>query len=56
MVILLATDGKPHSDKASRYAFDYAALRKEGLFAVFSVSPKPDEDKEKVGKGRNVGP
>jgi nucleotide-binding universal stress UspA family protein len=48
MTILLATDGKPHSEKAVNYAFDYAALRKEGLYIVFAVSPKSEDDKERM--------
>lgn len=48
MTILLATDGKPHSEKAVNYAFDYAALRKESLYIVFAVSPKSEDDKERM--------
>jgi nucleotide-binding universal stress UspA family protein len=50
MTILLATDGKPHSEKAVNYAFEYAALRKDGLCIVFAVSPKSEDDKEKMIK------
>ena len=50
MTILLATDGKPHSEKAVRYAFDYAALRKESLYVVLAVSPKSGNEKDKVIK------
>ena len=50
MTILLATDGKPHSEKAVNYAFDYAALRKESLCVVFAVSPKSEDDKDKTIK------
>jgi nucleotide-binding universal stress UspA family protein len=50
MTILLATDGKPHSEKAVRYAFDYAALRKESLYVVLAVSPKSEDEKDKVIK------
>lgn len=46
--ILLATDGKEHSAKAVRYAFDQAKDHKATLFVVFVVSPKADEDKERV--------
>jgi nucleotide-binding universal stress UspA family protein len=48
MSILLATDGKPHSEKAVNYAFDYAALREESLYVVFAVSPKSEDDKDKI--------
>ena len=48
MTILLATDGKPHSEKAVNYAFEYAALRKESLHIVFAVSPKSEDDKERM--------
>jgi nucleotide-binding universal stress UspA family protein len=50
MTILLATDGKPHSEKAVNFAFEYAALRKENLFVVFAVSPKSEDDKDKIIK------
>lgn len=50
MTILLATDGKPHSEKAVKYAFDYAALRKEGLYVVFAISPKSEDDKDQIIK------
>jgi nucleotide-binding universal stress UspA family protein len=50
MTILLATDGKPHSEKAVRYAFDYAALRKESLYVVLAVSPKSEDEKDKIIK------
>ena len=46
--ILLATDGKEHSAKAVRYAFDQAKDHKATLFVVFVVSPKADEDKERT--------
>jgi nucleotide-binding universal stress UspA family protein len=46
--ILLATDGKEHSAKAVRYAFDHAKDHKATLFVVFVVSPKAEEDKERV--------
>jgi nucleotide-binding universal stress UspA family protein len=46
--VLLATDGKAHSDKATKYAMNYAKLFKATLFIVFVVSPKADEDKEKL--------
>ena len=48
MNVLLATDGKAHSDKATKYAFEYARSHKATLFIVFVVSPKADEDKEKI--------
>ncbi len=50
MTVLLATDGKPHSEKAVNYAFEYAAMRKENLYIVFAVSPKSEDDKDKIIK------
>jgi nucleotide-binding universal stress UspA family protein len=44
----LATDGKEHSAKAVRYAFDHAKDHRATLIVVFVVSPKADEDKERV--------
>lgn len=48
MNLFLATDGKKHSDKAINYAFDYASLQKAVLYIVFVVSPKAEEDKERI--------
>ncbi|QLH74952.1 MAG: universal stress protein [Methanomassiliicoccales archaeon] len=48
MNVLLATDGRPHSDKATKYAMEYAKVFKAKLFIVFVVSPKADEDKERL--------
>jgi nucleotide-binding universal stress UspA family protein len=48
MNVLLATDGKAHSEKATKYAVKYAKLFKASLFIVFVVSPKADEEKEKL--------
>lgn len=48
--VLLATDGKQHSEKAVKYAFEYAHLHKATLFIVFVVSPKAEEDKDKLVK------
>jgi nucleotide-binding universal stress UspA family protein len=48
--LLLATDGKKHSEKAINYAFDFASLQKATLYVVFVVSPKAEEDKEKIIK------
>jgi nucleotide-binding universal stress UspA family protein len=50
MNLLLATDGKKHSEKAINYAFDFAFLQKASLYIVFVVSPKAEEDKEKIIK------
>jgi len=50
MNLLLATDGKKHSEKAINYAFDFASLQKATLYIVFVVSPKAEEDKEKIIK------
>jgi nucleotide-binding universal stress UspA family protein len=48
MNVLFATDGKPHSEKATKYAMEYAKRNEAKLFIVFVVSPKADEDKEKL--------
>jgi nucleotide-binding universal stress UspA family protein len=48
MRVLLATDGKPHSEKAVSYALDYAKRFDADLFIVYVVSPKSGEDREKV--------
>lgn len=48
MRVLLATDGKPHSEKAVSYALDYAKCFGADLFIVYVVSPKQGEDREKV--------
>jgi nucleotide-binding universal stress UspA family protein len=50
MNLLLATDGKPHSEKAVKYAYDYASIRKAHLFVVFVASPKAEEDKDRIIK------
>jgi len=44
--VLLATDGKPHSNKAIDYAIEYARLFGAALFIVYVVSPKQGEDRE----------
>ena len=46
--LLLATDGKPHSEKAVKYAFEYARLHSSGLYVVFAVSPKSEDDKDRI--------
>lgn len=48
MRVLLATDGKPHSEKAVSYALDYAKRFAAELFIVYVVSPRSGEDREKV--------
>lgn len=54
MNVLLATDGRQHSEKAVSYAFNYAGLQKAHLYVVFVVSPKAEEDKDKLIQfGRN---
>ncbi len=50
MNVLLATDGKPHSQKAIDYALGYAFRYNAELFNVFVVSPKPGEEQEKAIK------
>ena len=44
--VLLATDGKPHSNKAIDYAIEYSRLFGAALFIVYVVSPKQGEDRE----------
>lgn len=48
MNVLLATDGKPHSEKAIDYAIQYAARYGAALFIVYVVGPKQGEDREKA--------
>ena len=48
MRVLLATDGKPHSEKAVSYALDYAKRFGADLFIVYVVSPRSGEVREKV--------
>ncbi len=48
MKVLLATDGRPHSDKAVNFAFNYVKAQNASLFVVFVVSPKEDESREKL--------
>ena len=43
--LLLATDGKPHSAKAIKYAFGLAKLTSSKLFIVYVVSPKNEAEK-----------
>ena len=50
MNVLLATDAKPHSDKAVSFAIEYAALFKAAFYVVYVVSPRPGEDREKTVK------
>jgi nucleotide-binding universal stress UspA family protein len=55
MRMLLATDGKPHSEKAVSYALDYAKRYDADLFIVYVVSPKSGEDREKtIANGMKV--
>lgn len=39
MNVLLATDGKPHTEKTTEYAIDYAARYGAALFVMFAVCP-----------------
>jgi K+-sensing histidine kinase KdpD len=43
--LLLATDGKPHSLKAIRYAIEMAKLTSSKLFVVYVVSPRNESEK-----------
>jgi nucleotide-binding universal stress UspA family protein len=44
--LLLATDGKPHSEKAIKYAMDLAKLTSSKLYVLYVINPKRDEDKQ----------
>ena len=50
MNVLLATDGKPHSDKAVDYGLSYAECFGASLFIVYVASPKAGEDRNAVIK------
>ena len=51
MNILLATDGKAHSEKAVNFAFEHVLSHKAHLYIVYVVNPKADEDKERLTQG-----
>jgi nucleotide-binding universal stress UspA family protein len=44
--LLLATDGKPHSNKAIRYAIELAKLTSSKLFIIYVVSPKNEAERK----------
>ena len=48
--LLLATDGKPHSIKAIRYAIEMAKLTSSKLFVIYVVSPKNESEKSDLIK------
>ncbi len=48
--LLLATDGKSHSEKAIRYAIDLAGLTSSKLFILHVINPRRDEDKQEMIK------
>lgn len=48
--LLLATDGKPHSAKAIRYAIELAKLTSSKLFIIYVVSPKTEADRNGLTK------
>lgn len=48
--LLLATDGKPHSAKAIKYAIGLAKLTSSKLFIVYVVSPKNESEKQSLIK------
>ena len=50
MNVLLATDGKPHSDRAVNYTIEYAERFGANLFVIFVVSPRQGEDRDAVIK------
>lgn len=47
---MVATDGKPHSEKALQYAFVFAKAFKATLYILYVVNPKSGEDKSKIIK------
>ena len=47
MRVLVATDGKPHSDKAVEYAFALYKQFKPTFVALYVVDPKSGEEKDK---------
>ena len=48
--LLLATDGKPHSAKAIKYAIELAKLTSSKLFIIYVVSPKNEAEKKDLIK------
>ncbi|HMK47257.1 MAG TPA: universal stress protein [Methanocella sp.] len=46
MNVLLATDGKPHSDRAVNYAIEYAERFDANLFIIFVVGSRQGEDRD----------
>ena len=48
--LLLATDGKPHSEKAIQYAIEMARLTASKLFILYVVSPKNEAEKKDLIK------
>ena len=48
--LLLATDGKPHSTKAIKYAIELAKLTSSKLFIIYVVSPKNEAETEDLIK------
>lgn len=46
--LLLATDGKVHSEKAISYAIEMAKLTSSKLFILYAIHPKRDEDKQSM--------
>jgi nucleotide-binding universal stress UspA family protein len=48
--LLLATDGKPHSNKAIRYAIELAKLTSSKLFILYVVSPKNEAERKELTK------
>lgn len=47
MIVLVATDGAPHSERAVQYAMAYSLASNSKLYALYIVSPKAAEDKQK---------
>lgn len=47
MNVIVANDGKPHSEKAAQYAIVLAKVLRCNLYAIYVVSPKAELEKDK---------
>lgn len=47
MNLIVANDGKPHSEKAAEYAIVLAKVLKSTLFEIYVVNPKANIEKDK---------
>ncbi len=46
--ILLATDGKPHSEKAENYAIEFAKLSSSKMFVLYAINPKGNDNEQEL--------